>query len=93
MAATFDVIVDYEMGGMKVLHLRCTADAATAVYTFPHGAAGAGKPKVLGITNPVKSTGTAAQLTAQYSEAAGNLTIGSLTAADVIEFCVFMGSA
>lgn len=93
MAATFNVIADYELGGMKCQHFRVTADAATAVYTFPHAAAGAGPPKVLGVTNPVKSTGAAAQLTAIYVEATGVFTIGSLTAGDVIEYTVFFGAA
>lgn len=93
MAATFNVIADYEMGGMRCLHLRATADAANAVYTFPHVAAGAGAPKVLGVTCPVKSTGSAAALTALYSESTGNLTIGGLTGTDVIEYVVFLGTA
>lgn len=93
MAASWDIIESYELGGMHCLFLRATADAATAVYTFPHAAAGSKPPKVLGITNPVKTTGTASQITAVYSESAGNLTIGALTAADVIEFTVFTGSA
>lgn len=93
MAATFNMIEDHELNGMKVQSFRVTADAATAVYTFPHAAAGAGPPILLGITNPVKSTGTAAQLTAIYVEATGVMTIGGLTANDVIEFSVMMGKA
>lgn len=93
MAATFNVIADYEMGGMKCQYFRVTADAATAVYTFPHVAAGAGPPKILGVTCPVKSTGSAAALTAVYVESTGVFTIGGLTNLDVIEFTVFFGSA
>ena len=92
MAATFVQLGHWELNGMFVQAMKATADAATAVYTFPDANAGKGPRKLLGITNPVKTTGTAAQLNAIYAEATGVLTIGGLTAADVIYFNVMYSS-
>lgn len=92
MAASWDIITSYELGGMQCLFLRATADAISAVYTFPHAAIGSKPPKVLGITNPVKTTGTASQVTAVYNESTGALSIAGISASDVIEFTVFTGS-
>lgn len=92
MAATFVQLGTHDVGGMTVQAIKATADAATAVYTFPDANAGKGPPKVLGVTNPVKTTGSAAQLNATYVEATGVLTIGGLTATDVIYFNVMYSS-
>lgn len=92
MAATFVELGSHEIGGMKIKHLKATADAATAVYTFSDAAGGKGPPKVLGVTSPFKTTGSAAQLNATYVEATGVLTIGGLTNLDVIYFSVMYSS-
>lgn len=90
MAATFNKIQRHDLGGMDAVYMNVTADAATAVYTFSEAAAGAGPPKLVGLTVPVKTTGAASAITATYVEATGVLTIGGLTATDVIEFTVFL---
>ena len=92
MAATFVDLGSHDAGGMVIHSYQATADAATAVLTFSDVQAGKGPRKLLGITNPVKTTGTAAQLNATYVEATGVLTIGGLTANDVIRFSVMYSS-
>lgn len=80
MAATFVDLGSHVAGGLKFHHIKATADAATAVYTF------AGKPTLLGLSFPFKTTGSASAITAVYVESTGVLTIAGLTAADVIYF-------
>lgn len=80
MAATFVDLGSHEAGGLKFRHIKATADAATAVYTF------VGKPTLLGLSFPFKTTGTASAITATYAEATGVLTISGLTNLDVIYF-------
>lgn len=86
MAATFVELGSHAAGGMKFHHIKATADAATAVYTFPEAAAGAGPPILLGLSFPFKTTGTASAITAVYVEATGVLTIAGLSSSDVIYF-------
>ena len=83
MAATFVELGSHSAGGMKFHHIKVTADAATAVYTFPEAAAGAGPPILLGLSFPFKTTGSASAMAAVYVEATGVLTMSGLTSADV----------
>lgn len=80
MAATFVELGTHVAGGLTIHHVKATADAATAVYTLP------GIRKLLGLSFPFKTTGTASAMTATYAEATGILTISGLTATDVIYF-------
>lgn len=84
MAATFVELGQHSIGGLRFHHIKITADAATAVYTLTHAAAGQGPPKILGLSFPFKTTGTASAITAVYVEATGVLTIAGLTTADVL---------
>jgi len=86
LAATFVQLGTHEAGGLKFQHIKATADAATAVLTLPEANAGAGPPKILGLSFPFKTTGSASAITAIYVEATGVLTIAGLTSTDVIYF-------
>jgi hypothetical protein len=84
LAATIVDLGSHSIGGLSFQHYKITADAATAVLTFPDAAAGAGPRKILGLSFPFKTTGTASAITAVYVEATGVLTIAGLTGTDVI---------
>jgi hypothetical protein len=82
LAATFVELGKHSSGGLNFHHIKVTADAATAVYTLP--STGTTIPKLLGLSFPFKTTGSASAITAVYVEATGVLTIAGLTNADVL---------
>lgn len=84
MAATFVEMGKDVDGGLTFHHVKATADAATAVYTLQQ--TGVPISRLLGVTFPFKTVGTASAITQTFVESTGVLTIAGLSASDVIYF-------
>lgn len=83
MATTVNEVTSHSAGGINYLHLKLTAGGADSSVTYTI----ADKPTLLGVTLPVKTTGSAGAVNLTYAQATGVLT-ASCSANDVVRLTV-----
>jgi len=81
MATTLNSQSSHNAGGLKFHHIKMTAGAADTTVTYTYAAP---FPILLGVSCPVKTTGTQGGVGAAYVESTGVLTIGPLANNDVV---------
>lgn len=83
MATTINEVTSHAAGGVNFLHLKLTAGGADTSVTYTL----VDKPLLLGVTLPVKTTGTAGAVNLTYVQSTGVLT-ASCAANDVVRITV-----